>query len=288
MPVRGRARCRRARGNGSERKDPFHGHVEIGGDLHAQLQARVVIAAFEISDRLRIDLDRFCKLAPGNPAIAAQQGDSIKHASYIHIRCVYTTAIIGFALKRYSTTLCGGGEAMAGNGEDARQSECEVLIVGGSLVGLSAAAFLGHHGIRAYVVEKHAGTSIHPRAGLFPYRHDGSLPPHRARAGDPRGAATSSSAPTAASTWSNRSPAREMRQVRPAASTPGVERFSPCKRFFMTQQSLEPLLRRARRGAGRRPALPQRAGRLRAGRSGVTAPRARLDSGETRRSAPDT
>jgi putative polyketide hydroxylase len=45
------------------------------------------------------------------------------------------------------------------------RAECEVLIVGGSLVGLSAAAFLGHHGISAYVVEKHAGTSIHPRAG---------------------------------------------------------------------------------------------------------------------------
>ena len=41
-------------------------------------------------------------------------------------------------------------------------THCDVLIVGGSLVGLSAAAFLGHHGIVAQVVEKHAGTSIHP------------------------------------------------------------------------------------------------------------------------------
>src|SRR5690348_2961959 len=48
----------------------------------------------------------------------------------------------------------------------------DVLIVGGSLVGLSAAAFLGHHGIRATVIEKHAGTSIHPRAGHF---HLGTL-----------------------------------------------------------------------------------------------------------------
>ena len=46
-------------------------------------------------------------------------------------------------------------------------SDCEVLIVGGSLVGLSAAAFLGHHSIQAQVIEKHAGTSIHPRAGYF-------------------------------------------------------------------------------------------------------------------------
>src|SRR5690606_41655688 len=46
-------------------------------------------------------------------------------------------------------------------------ADCDVLIVGGSLVGLSAAAFLGWHGISAQVVEKHAGTSIHPRAGYF-------------------------------------------------------------------------------------------------------------------------
>ena len=54
--------------------------------------------------------------------------------------------------------------------------ECEVLIVGGSLVGLSAAAFLGHHGISAYVVEKHTGTSIHPRAGYF---HVGTMEAYR-------------------------------------------------------------------------------------------------------------
>ena len=46
-------------------------------------------------------------------------------------------------------------------------TECEVLIVGGSLVGLSAAAFLGHHGIAAQVIAKHAGSSIHPRAVYF-------------------------------------------------------------------------------------------------------------------------
>ncbi|MFF2791639.1 FAD-dependent oxidoreductase [Streptomyces sp. NPDC058049] len=38
-----------------------------------------------------------------------------------------------------------------------------VLIVGGSLVGLCTSLFLGRHGIRHMVVEKHAGTSMHPR-----------------------------------------------------------------------------------------------------------------------------
>ncbi|MEU4141703.1 FAD-dependent oxidoreductase [Streptomyces parvulus] len=38
-----------------------------------------------------------------------------------------------------------------------------VLIVGGSLVGLSASVFLGRLGVRHTLVERHAGTSIHPR-----------------------------------------------------------------------------------------------------------------------------
>lgn len=44
-----------------------------------------------------------------------------------------------------------------------------VLIAGGSLVGLSTAVFLAHHGIAATLVERHPGTSIHPRAvGYYP------------------------------------------------------------------------------------------------------------------------
>jgi putative polyketide hydroxylase len=39
-----------------------------------------------------------------------------------------------------------------------------VLIVGGSLVGLSTALFLARHGVRCSLVERHPGTSVHPRA----------------------------------------------------------------------------------------------------------------------------
>ena len=44
------------------------------------------------------------------------------------------------------------------------EREVPVLIVGGSLVGLSMAMLLGHHGIRSLAVEHHRGTAIHPRA----------------------------------------------------------------------------------------------------------------------------
>lgn len=39
-----------------------------------------------------------------------------------------------------------------------------VLIVGGGIVGLSASLFLSHHGIASLLVERHSGTSLHPRA----------------------------------------------------------------------------------------------------------------------------
>jgi 2-polyprenyl-6-methoxyphenol hydroxylase-like FAD-dependent oxidoreductase len=48
--------------------------------------------------------------------------------------------------------------------------EVPVLIVGGSLVGMSSALLLGHHGIRALAVEHHRGTAIHPRAAQISQR----------------------------------------------------------------------------------------------------------------------
>lgn len=49
-------------------------------------------------------------------------------------------------------------------------STVPVLIIGGSLVGLSAAVFLGWHGVPTVVVEKHRGSSLHPRAIGFTTR----------------------------------------------------------------------------------------------------------------------
>jgi putative polyketide hydroxylase len=45
-----------------------------------------------------------------------------------------------------------------------------VLIVGGSLVGLSTSLFLGQHGITSLLVERHPGTSIHPRVASLTAR----------------------------------------------------------------------------------------------------------------------
>src|SRR5262245_32904136 len=42
-----------------------------------------------------------------------------------------------------------------------------VLVAGGGLVGLATALLLAQHGVAAVVVEKHAGTAVHPRARGF-------------------------------------------------------------------------------------------------------------------------
>lgn len=45
-----------------------------------------------------------------------------------------------------------------------------VLIVGGSLVGLSASLFLGRQGIASLLIERHPGTSVHPRVASLTAR----------------------------------------------------------------------------------------------------------------------
>ncbi|HSQ94851.1 MAG TPA: FAD-dependent monooxygenase [Croceibacterium sp.] len=119
--------------------------------------------------------------------------------------------------------------------------ECDVLIVGGSLVGLSAAAFLGNHGIRAYVVEKHPGTSIHPRAGYF---HIGTMEAYRRIGLEPALLELSYQqfGPEGGINLVESLAGKELARFVPEINA-GIEDYSPCKRFFMTQQALEPLLR---------------------------------------------
>ena len=44
------------------------------------------------------------------------------------------------------------------------ETQVPVLIIGGGIVGLSASLCLSHYGIKSLVIERHSGTSIHPRA----------------------------------------------------------------------------------------------------------------------------
>ncbi|WP_158609119.1 FAD-dependent monooxygenase [Pusillimonas sp. NJUB218] len=117
----------------------------------------------------------------------------------------------------------------------------DVLVVGGSLVGLSAAAMLAHQGISCLCIERHQGTAIHPRAGHFHLR---TLEAFQAIGLEAAVRKTSEAQfdPDGGISAVESLAGREIAQYI-ANLNAGVEQYSPSRRLFMTQQSLEPLLR---------------------------------------------
>src|SRR5215207_7416135 len=119
--------------------------------------------------------------------------------------------------------------------------EIPVLIVGGSLVGLTTAMLLGHHGVPSLSVERHGGTAIHPRAGHFQLRtmevirqmgleervRTKSLETYSATGGI-----------IAVESLAGRELATYVREL-----NEGVEGFSPTVRVFINQDVLEPIMR---------------------------------------------
>jgi len=119
--------------------------------------------------------------------------------------------------------------------------EIPVLIVGGSLVGLTTAMLLGHHGVPSLSVERHAGTAIHPRAGHFQLR---TMEVIRQMGLEERVRAKSleTYSPTggiiAVESLAGRELATYVQEL-----NEGVEGFSPTVRVFINQDALEPILR---------------------------------------------
>ena len=119
--------------------------------------------------------------------------------------------------------------------------EVPVLIVGGSLVGLTTAMLLGRHGVPALSVERHAGTAIHPRAGHFQLgttevlRNLGLEDKVREKSAEvysPTGGII------AVESLAGRQLATFVEEL-----NEGVEGLSPTVRVFINQDALEPLLR---------------------------------------------
>jgi 2-polyprenyl-6-methoxyphenol hydroxylase-like FAD-dependent oxidoreductase len=119
--------------------------------------------------------------------------------------------------------------------------ETDVLIVGGSLVGLSAATFLAWHGVPTLSVERHYGTAIHPRAGHFHLR---TLEVFRTVGLEARVRAASEEQfdPDGGINAVESLAGKEIATYI-ANLNEGVAAISPSTRLFMTQQSLEPLIR---------------------------------------------
>src|SRR5690349_23629230 len=121
------------------------------------------------------------------------------------------------------------------------EEEIPVLIVGGSLVGLTTAMLLGHHGVPSLSVERHAGTAIHPRAGHFQLRTmetlrqlglEDAVRIASLKTYHPRGGII------AVESLAGREIATYVEEL-----NEGVEGFSPTVRVFVNQDVLEPILR---------------------------------------------
>ncbi|MFE0457486.1 FAD-dependent oxidoreductase [Streptomyces sp. NPDC058914] len=116
-----------------------------------------------------------------------------------------------------------------------------VLIVGGSLVGLSTSVFLGRLGVPHMLVERHSGTSIHPRgrgnnvrtmelfrvAGVEPAIHEAA-----ATLADNHGILQTPTLVGDAGEWL-------FRNIDPGG---GLARFSPSSWCLCSQNDLEPVL----------------------------------------------
>src|SRR3954453_12376919 len=121
------------------------------------------------------------------------------------------------------------------------EEEIPILIVGGSLVGLTTAMLLGHHGVPSLSVERHAGTAIHPRAGHFQLR---TMETMRMMGLEERvrGKSLETYSPTGG-IIAVESLAGEQLATYVHELNEGVEGFSPTVRGFINQAALEPIIR---------------------------------------------
>jgi 2-polyprenyl-6-methoxyphenol hydroxylase-like FAD-dependent oxidoreductase len=162
-----------------------------------------------------------------------------------------------------------------------RDEDVPVLIVGGSLVGLTTAMLLGYHGVPSLSVERHAGTAIHPRAGHFQLR---TMEVLRQLGLEDRVRAKSLEmySPTggiiAVESLAGRELATYVREL-----NEGVEGFSPTRRVFINQDVLEPLLRERALELGATVRNRTEAVGLEQDDDGVTVTLRDVDSGDERR-----
>ncbi len=122
-----------------------------------------------------------------------------------------------------------------------KEAEMPVLIVGGSLVGLSTSMFLAMHGVKSLIIEKHRGTAIHPRAGYFQLR---TLEMMR-QAGIEQKVVEAAHAlydPNGGMNAVESLVGREIANYIPDINQ-GIEDLTPVRRLFMPQQVLEPIIK---------------------------------------------
>ena len=125
------------------------------------------------------------------------------------------------------------------------RSDVPVLIAGGGLIGLSAAMFLAQHGIlRSQWSVCAAARSF---ARLLPHAHE-DVPLSRHRGRGARAVAQGVRAGSALIIMDTLA-GKKLADIIPSLNE-GVDALSPCRRLFVTQPGLEPILRRRAEAAG--------------------------------------
>ncbi len=127
------------------------------------------------------------------------------------------------------------------SGSEPSDDEAPVLIAGGGLVGLSAATFLAQQGVRSIAVERLKTSSPLPRAAFF---HMRTLEMFRAIGIESavREQSEKEFMPEGAIVAMDCVAGRTLAQIIPNLNE-GVGAISPCRRLFLNQPSLEPILR---------------------------------------------
>jgi len=130
------------------------------------------------------------------------------------------------------------------------EADVPVLFAGGGLVGLSTAMFLAQHGIASLAIERLRSGSQLPRAAFF---HMRTLELFRSAGieDDVRARSLEEFEPEGSIVLMDTLAGKVLKGLVPDLNA-GVEAFSPCRRLFITQPGLEPILRRRAEGSGAR------------------------------------
>src|SRR5262245_43312555 len=121
------------------------------------------------------------------------------------------------------------------------QEDAPVIIAGGGLVGLSTAMFLAQHGVPSIAVERLVQPSKLPRASFCPMRTFG-LSPQAGLEGEWRRLSEAEFTPVGAIVAVQSLAGSELAAFIPSLHE-GVAQLSPCRRWFVSQPGLEPILR---------------------------------------------
>jgi 2-polyprenyl-6-methoxyphenol hydroxylase-like FAD-dependent oxidoreductase len=159
-------------------------------------------------------------------------------------------------------------------------TEAPVLIAGGGLTGLAAASFLAKHGIRSIAVERLKETSPLPRAAFF---HMRTMEMFRELGIEARVREESAKefVPDGALIAMDCVSGRKLADIISNLNE-GVDAVSPCRRWFLNQPRLEPILRERARAAGAVVLQGTEVTGLRQDGSGVSLSVRDVDGGDTR------